>query len=182
MANSYNMNQKILTRSSIEEALVLLMMKKPFQEISVSSVCSRAGVSRMAFYRHFSDLQEVLRCYLADQQDEFLSGLTEQQKSDNLVIGSLFLGRIERNRRFFKAVFDGNLHWILLDYIISGMRLFNESFGSIPGESGEAQDYRLSFYAGGFICMIARWISRDCGDPKEKLMSLFMDQEGFPVF
>lgn len=45
-----NKESKRITRECIESALVLLLEKKTFAEISISEPVKRAGVSRTAFY------------------------------------------------------------------------------------------------------------------------------------
>ena len=45
---------------SLTEALLQLMEKKPFSEISVSELCMKAGVGRMSFYRNYSSVRDIL--------------------------------------------------------------------------------------------------------------------------
>lgn len=48
------------TRACIATALLELLEKQPLPSLSVARVCQRAGVSRMAFYRNFQGLDQVL--------------------------------------------------------------------------------------------------------------------------
>ena len=49
------------TIESIQEALILLMGKKPLSDISIKELCEKAGVSRGAFYRNYKTKDEVLQ-------------------------------------------------------------------------------------------------------------------------
>ena len=51
------------TKEFITIALIELLKKDTLQNITVSRVASRAGVSRMAFYRNFETIQQVLYEY-----------------------------------------------------------------------------------------------------------------------
>lgn len=44
----------------IIQALLLLLKEKPCEKISVTELCKRAGVSRMAYYSNFSSIEDVL--------------------------------------------------------------------------------------------------------------------------
>ena len=49
------------TYDRICEAMLDLMETRPFEEVSVTELCARAGVSRTSFYRHFDGVYEVLQ-------------------------------------------------------------------------------------------------------------------------
>ena len=49
------------TQEYIITALLQLLHKKAFAQISVTEVCRKAGVSRMSFYRHFESREDVLK-------------------------------------------------------------------------------------------------------------------------
>ena len=52
------------TRALLVKALAELMEERPFSELSVVDICSRAMVHRTTFYAHFNDKQELLRYLL----------------------------------------------------------------------------------------------------------------------
>ena len=49
-----------LAVDSIYTALVQLMEKKPYKEITITDITKRAGVSRMAYYRNYETKDEIL--------------------------------------------------------------------------------------------------------------------------
>jgi len=54
------------TRDALGDALVALMHEKAFAKITVQQVLDRAGVSRSAFYTHFSNKNDL---FLSDVED-----------------------------------------------------------------------------------------------------------------
>ena len=48
------------TRGYIQEALLALMRKKDYMDITVTDICSAAGVSRGTFYAHYKNTQQVV--------------------------------------------------------------------------------------------------------------------------
>ncbi len=59
-SNSYRDEQRKLSQESLRIALFTLMKTQQFQEISISTLCKRAGISRMAFYRNYDSKEAVL--------------------------------------------------------------------------------------------------------------------------
>ena len=50
-----------LTREYIRTAMIYLANEKPFNEISITELTRRAGVSRTAFYRNYDSKNDVLK-------------------------------------------------------------------------------------------------------------------------
>ena len=59
MAKRVN-SANLIVRDSIETALIQLMEKKPFGEITISEIVGKAGVSRVSYYRNYYYKEEVL--------------------------------------------------------------------------------------------------------------------------
>ena len=56
------------TRDRLGDALIALLLAKPFDEITVEEVLTRAGVSRSTFYAHYRDKNDL---FLSDVDDFF---------------------------------------------------------------------------------------------------------------
>ncbi len=65
-----NKESNKITRECIESALILLMAEKEYNEITISEIVKRAGVSRTAYYRNYESkddiLNTLLHCLIAD--------------------------------------------------------------------------------------------------------------------
>ena len=73
--NNRESNQ--LTRECLQLALMHLMSEHPYDKITVSEIVRRAGVSRTAFYRNYTDKEEILR-ELGDKLINSISDLCEK--------------------------------------------------------------------------------------------------------
>ena len=51
------------TKDFITTAMLQMLTKEKLSTLTVSQVCKRAGVSRMAFYRNFDGLEQILYEY-----------------------------------------------------------------------------------------------------------------------
>lgn len=66
--NTPNNQRSQQTEKELEEALILLLKKKKFEDISIQDLCKKAGVNRTTFYAHFDNLPEMIS---AIQQNRF---------------------------------------------------------------------------------------------------------------
>ena len=61
MKSSFQCNS---TRECIESALIKLMEKKDFAHISITEIITKAGVSRVSYYRNYSSKEDILSKYM----------------------------------------------------------------------------------------------------------------------
>ena len=53
------------TRQYQREAVIALLLRKPYDDITVREVCERAQVSKNSFYNHYAALSDLVQdCYL----------------------------------------------------------------------------------------------------------------------
>lgn len=60
MSNPSNQVRSALTKEWIFNALMILMQTKNLNNISITEVCTKAGVSRMGFYRNYNIIEDVI--------------------------------------------------------------------------------------------------------------------------
>ena len=55
------------TRQYLREAVMALLLEKPYDDITVREVCERAQVSKNSFYNHYAALSDLVQdCYLQE--------------------------------------------------------------------------------------------------------------------
>ena len=59
-------------KSHIVHALMDLMKEKSYEEISISEITVRAGVSRVSYYRNYGSKEDILTETLEQLMDRFL--------------------------------------------------------------------------------------------------------------
>ncbi|MDE5631168.1 MAG: TetR/AcrR family transcriptional regulator, partial [Bacilli bacterium] len=56
----------------IISALFTLMKKKKYEDISITEITNKAGVSRVSFYRNFNSTEDIIKKWIEDITDHFL--------------------------------------------------------------------------------------------------------------
>ena len=75
-----------IVRESLTDALFTLMSKKEFNDITITELSKKAGVSRLSFYRNYTSKEEIIVKYLDDKANQWW----EKQISDSS--GAVILG------------------------------------------------------------------------------------------
>ncbi|HIS07210.1 MAG TPA: TetR/AcrR family transcriptional regulator, partial [Candidatus Choladocola avistercoris] len=52
-----------MTKECLYTALLLLMEKKPYEDITITEIAKKAGVSRMSYYRLYKSKDDILEQY-----------------------------------------------------------------------------------------------------------------------
>jgi AcrR family transcriptional regulator len=100
------------TRDRLGDAIMKLVVEKPFEAITVQDVLDRSGVSRTTFYAHFRDTNDL---FLSDA-DEFLESMAMALsrfgcKSDRVAPVEELFTHIAEVRPFYNALIaSGKVH------------------------------------------------------------------------
>lgn len=91
----YN-KQVVRTREWTFQALLLLLEKQPYEEITISQIAQKAGITRQTFYRHYRTKDDVISFYLDNMilalQDKFANlKKDDSQTVYQLIFSSFFL-------------------------------------------------------------------------------------------
>ena len=66
------MQDNMSSRDFIIEAFFLLLRDNKINDISIQSICDKAGVSRVTFYRNFTDKNDIILGYFTKMIKRFL--------------------------------------------------------------------------------------------------------------
>ena len=166
------------TRDRLGDALMKLLVEKPFDEITVQNVLDRAGVSRATFYSHFRDKNDL---FLSDS-DEFLEGMAMALsrfgcKSERVAPVQELFAHIAEARPFYNALIEsGKIHevWDLgKDHFARGI---DERLAQIPRARGIARDRRAAMahgLAGSLVGMLTWWVQHGMSPSPEEMDKLF---------
>lgn len=149
------------TQEYIITALLQLLHKKAFAQISVTEVCRKAGVSRMSFYRHFESREDVLKKLCAQITDKFVaeSGINYRNNTLKQYFTTFFTHVLQYRELSFILRRNGLL-WIVKDDID---RMFFETYRDVYDE------YKMHFITGGIFNAYTLWIENGLRETPEEL-------------
>lgn len=145
----------------ILEALLILIRKMEWQEISITGICEKAGVTRMSFYRSYESKEDVLRRQIARVTDRFMaeSGIDFLQDSREDYLLKLFRHVTEYRDRLQVIYRAGLIHFV------------QEEFDRVmlAHYKGKYSDYQTSFLSGGIYNVFLLWLKKGCRETPEEM-------------
>lgn len=134
------------------------MKKKNIDEIKINELVSKAGVSRMTYYRYFSDKREILEFYMNYIFVEFL----DVEKKNSVVLGTL--EHVEQCFDYFKqykeyalCLYNTGMEGIMLKAINKYMTLHLIENSQMP----DNRAFALYAYSGAIYNCYMQWILSD---------------------
>lgn len=158
---------------SITGALLILMQKKPLNEINVSELCTKAGVSRVSFYRNFTSLEDILTKYLKKCTEDWWTEFSKKSEDDiRQSFWKELLNQYKMNTDLINLLKKNNITYIIKDHIFS-------CCGPKP-EHDEKTAYICACLSGLIYGFVDEWIRRGMTDSApeidiHKLVSLADD-------
>ena len=151
---------KVVTES-ITIALIQLMNKKDFNDISVTELTKRAGVGRVSFYRNFEDKTDVLRKYLNDIQYEFMVSREALRHNSTFTeyITDLF-SHLYNYKELALLLLKADMFYLIkeqFDYVFNNLKTTSQ------------EEAALFFLSGGLYNAFFYWASNNFTDSAEKI-------------
>lgn len=100
-----------ITKDSIQEALVYLLSKKDIDDISVTEIVNKAGVSRTAYYRNYQSKEDILKDFSMNVFNLIFSQLDREDFAKDPKNWYRFIfTQIKNNARIVKLVVKARLY------------------------------------------------------------------------
>ncbi|MBR6071840.1 MAG: TetR/AcrR family transcriptional regulator [Acholeplasmatales bacterium] len=181
-------NESKFYNSSIKmnNALISLLDKKDFEDITVKEICQTATVNRSTFYLHYENTYDLLKETIENLYKDFFSRYDSNLSMDRINNKSNddlflitpkylkpYLSFVQDNKKIFKLmyfkneVFNGrNMYEDWLD------KIFRPILSKFNVKNEEEQSYIMLFHLQGLIGLIMEWVKNDCKMPIDVLINV----------
>lgn len=159
--------REALVDAYITEALLCLLKKKEYKDISITEICKKAGVTRMSFYRNFESKDDILLKKVRDVTDSFVKESAISYKNDT--ISSYFVKlftHMKQQKELCTALNKAGLIHAVKDE-------FDQIF--LNTYRHEYDEYKSLFLSGGIYNVFLFWFINDCRDDPEILAKRLED-------
>lgn len=165
MAKRVN-SANLIVRESIETALIQLMEKKPFGEITISEIVEKAGVSRVSYYRNYYYKEDVLFAKMDKIAAEWKAG-AEKISTD---VGEQIIELFEMERPILGVIYKNGLEHLMY-------KLIRKYCGLEEKIDNNVSAYFLSLFAGMFFGWCDEWVKRGMQETPEQIKSMLKQWE-----
>lgn len=173
----------IKTKKSLYEALLELMEEKPFEEIKVSDLCTKAIINRSTFYAHFDDKYTLLADLIKELKESLKKELEKNTNISNskeyyMAVIELLLNHMEEKKEIYHAIVIQNKHSIAMDMIYDTLneditkrieKDKKEKLKNIPS------NFISKFYLGAIFNIGTEWIKNTKEYTRDEIMTYLND-------
>ena len=170
-------NQRVaITKRLLKESMIQILQKKNIRQVTVSELCSRAGINRSTFYAHYSIPADVLM----EIKKDFASSLAESIRypTQNCSVSEklrIICRYIYDNRQLQKIILSNSSDDEVLE---AALETSPDIWGPVKdtdyirGLDRDSDILARSFYYYGFFRVLREWITRDIQKTPEEVAGI----------
>ncbi len=153
-----------LVVESLQGALLLLIGKKPYDNITITELCRKAGVSRMAFYGNFQSKDDIFNRIVTDLHTEMITRVGSPFRKPFSVMwyGEMFRFVAEKSD-VLGPIFSAGYHDKYL-------QLVNSLVLRLPSLTDE-EKYISLLWIGGIVNAVVHWLMSGMRETPEQMAS-----------
>lgn len=155
-----------LSRECMQTALIYLMAKKDLDEISISELVRKAGVSRTAFYNNYSSKDEIL----LDLSKKLLNDMNELVaelflSEDRCAVFQRIFQRVKEDSRLYTLLLKSGLHD---REFLNVRKIIQEEYPDIDDKT----KYLVYAWGGMMKSIILGWVYEGMKEPEKQMAQL----------
>ena len=165
------------TRAALNEAILSLLLEKPYEAITIQAIAERADLNRATFYLHYGSKEELLVAALESQFDALVAqgpGASPEQPiwavEDDI---RQTLDYVAEHAALYKVLLSERGTAYLMNRIVDYIAAYSEGElrASLPPGTVTAVPLPLvaRHFAGSFFALLVWWIQNDMPLPAAEM-------------
>ncbi len=184
MANIKDNRRSQYTRTALRKALLLLMLDKPIDKITVKELCAAADINRGTFYAHYASPEQLLSQVENEFYLDLLAEVASFRQADD--VERIFveaLRALRERREMASALFGPNGDRAFLNRVVRvahDMCIVQWS-GVTPNAPRELLEHLYDFLSAGVVRVLQEWLATGAEEPVERMAAVLTDLSNFGV-
>lgn len=163
-----NNTRKQFTKECLFDALMILMKKKHINTISVTELTELAGVSRMAFYRNYNSILDIISDFLDSKPLGLSIDIDYTQYTLNELL-ILFFSYFRQHAQLIRNMIKSDLIYLLNQ---SFDRHLKTTFYPFLAKIGIIGPYKASFLIGGISRVLIDWMINEMMESDKEMANI----------
>ncbi len=165
------------TREWTFEALCRLLEGKKYENIRITEIIKKAGISRATFYRNFSTKDDIIKIKVRMFFEDFYVSVFEhfllQPEEDEQFLIQSFFKRIDEEEKLVDTVIKTNLEYLMVSGILELINLRREQFYSIVKINKKAESYTMEIVASSAWTLLSKWHRSGKEESPQELSNIY---------
>lgn len=172
MEEKNNNLQNKIAKESIFIALMILMKKKNLNEISITEITKKAGVSRMAYYRNYKFKEDIITNYLDELFAEYLNTILSYEKHDKYRDACLYFAYFRKHKELIINLINCKLTHLILDRYDKYLHSIFQNIVSERAYLPEIERHVINYIAGGLYKILIEWARSGMKESDEDMANI----------
>ncbi|QAT42476.1 TetR/AcrR family transcriptional regulator [Aminipila luticellarii] len=138
-----------MMKGYMAEALLMLMEKKDYADISISEIAAKAGVNRSTFYRNFNSKNEIIKYYFKQIIYKHYFSVSSEPTSIPNYLLEMFTHYYGYKKELL-LMHRANVTHIILEAL-------DEAFSAIHTDTTVESHYATRYHTGGIYNVFLLW-------------------------
>ena len=151
-----------IARECLKTAVMQMLTEKPLENISITELVKKAGVSRSAFYRNYASKEDLIEDVCRQIVDEIIAILKAPlHREDRAKWFAQFFYSVKKNEQYFRVYLDTHMQ-LMRSSILENV---------CPSENTE-EHYRLIVREGAFANVLTDWFRNGMKEDPDEMGEL----------
>lgn len=151
----------VKSRNALQEALLRLILRGPFEQITIREITTEAGVSYPTFFRHFSSKEKLLEYIATEEVHRLLTLAQPVFEQDSLAALTIQCEYVQQHRALWTTLLTEGASSIMREEFLRVAReigLRREETGKLSNPSFP-RDLAAPFGASGMFEIFSWWLT-----------------------
>ncbi|MBI1752627.1 MAG: TetR/AcrR family transcriptional regulator [Acidobacteria bacterium] len=148
------------TRMALRAALISLLPKRGWDDLSVHEICERANVGRSTFYMHYQSKEQLLADGLGDLRKVLMVEASERRRTSPKTLPFVrgLMEHVYEQRSLFRSLIGrGSGHVVQMRFRQMVLQLVNEEL-SLHVDQGWERDAASNYISGALVELLGWWV------------------------
>ena len=166
------------TQKALKDNLVILLQQKHLEKITVVELCECAGINRATFYKHYTDMYDLMEHVKEDLQQKIIEHMKIYYLQEGEAVEALvkFLRLVKVNAQLYLLLYSDNSPnspkrqmWELTKDLYLKKHLARDSKLEFKNEM------YLTFITGGNTSIIIDWLEKGAQVPEREIAEMILE-------
>lgn len=181
------------TRSTLQHALIALILEKGYETISVEDICETANVGRSTFYTHYTSKDDLKRSGIAALHKQLLAqqsdarAAADDSSHDSLSFSLMMFEHARDHLDLYRALAGSHGGVVALGGIrkMLGDLVRNEIIAAVKKKPADAaqREIAVQFLVGAYMSILTWWLDGGAKLPPHQIDATFrrLALQGIPA-
>lgn len=159
------------TDTKIQNAMLELLKKRKFTEISIKDICKEAKINRTSFYNHYADINDLMIKMEESLTNTFKQVFDYSSKHSKQSLIDFFKF-IQSNKSFYVAFINNNYDFALSKRLVYSYIESNYSNNDDTPVSNNELFFHELFFDAGILAISKYWIKNGMKESVNQIVDL----------